>query len=237
MDSVAKTFHHIPLHVNPIADDDDEEEEAWLCDLKFLSSTACPTCVFSIGLDDPSTCRYIYCTSLNVSVKEVIVLQLDNDIENSLALHFQRQNAVIRRQNNAAIGKFLHGLSLSVTDDKRLEAFMLFDDNDDDDDSPGDNSTLNLVMHIEFNQIINSLALETGIISNNEEVEYINLNLNFSCISRPAHVASLAIMMAAHERLGSGSALGCVLGVDMLRLVCRMYQLRLYECRRGVWSE
>ena len=229
MDSVAKTFHYIPLHVNPFTDAEEGVERSqstWFCDLKFLSSTACPTSVFAIGLEDPSTHRHVFCTSLTVSVKEMLHA---DEVERML----QRPYATMRRQKNASIGRFLHGLSLTVSADKRLEAFMLADDND----SPSDDSVLTLVMHVELNPVINTIALEAGVISENEEIERINLSLSFSCISRPAHIASLALMMAAHDRLGKESAIGRVLGVDLLRLVCCMYQLRLYECRSCVWGE
>lgn len=237
METIPKTFHCIPLHINPSTDDVDQSIPHWLCNLKFLSSTASPTSVFAIGLDDLTTPRHVYCTSLSVTVKETIVLHPDDQTSDSLALHYQRPYAMMRRQQNASIGKFLHGLSLSVSTDKRLQAVMLSDGGESEDEFPSDDSTLTLMMHIEFNPLLGVLALETGIIFDSEEIEHIDLSLKFSRVSRPAHVASLAVMMASHPRLGGESRIGRMLGADLLHLVCDMYELRLYECRNCVWSE
>jgi hypothetical protein len=233
MACVSKTFHSIPLHVNPEQPENVPPVEPWLCDVSFLSSSANPSSVYAIGLDDPTLERFMFCTSLCVSVKEIVTIDPDG-FDGGLALHHQRPYAMMRRQQNSSIGLFLHRLSQVVARDAPLRSHMLVDD-DDDADSPSDDSALTLMLHFDINAVISPAALYAGIIVGSEEIEHISLRFEFSRTARTAHVASLALMMAAHDRLGADSLLG-TMGPDILRLVCDAYRLRLYECRRNVWN-
>jgi hypothetical protein len=239
MASGDKVFRAIPLHVNPEQPGDEESSSTpWLCDLSFLASAVNPASIFAIGLDDPELNRFMFCTAICVSVKEPIVFPTATDeVENALALHHQRSFAMLRRQQNRCIGSFLHSLSLAMTVDKRLRVFMMADDEDEEEDSPSEDSALTLMLHFDVDSILTPNALAAGLITGYEEIECINLRFEFSRTARAAHVASLAFMMAAHSRLGSDSLLARMLGGDLLHLICDMYRLRLYECRRNVWNE
>jgi hypothetical protein len=234
----SKRFYAIPLHINPSNDgmDDIQEEIPWLCDLSLLASANDPTSIFAIGLDDPEIHRFMFCTSLCVTVKERMLIHDAHDAV--LALQHQRSFAMLRRQQNSSIGRFLHLLSLSVSADKRLCAVMLADEEDDEDASmPSNDSVLTLTLYFDLDSIITPIARTAGIVSPTEEIEFISLSFQFSRTARAAHVASLALMMAAHSRLGISSLLGQMLGTDVLRVICDMYRLRLYECRKHVWNE
>jgi hypothetical protein len=236
MPLVSRIFRAIPLHVNPDQPEDDETLP-WLCDLSMLSSSTNPTSIFAIGIDDPLQDRFLFCTSICVSVKETLYLD-NHGLADGLALHHQRPYAMLRRQQNSSIGSFLHNLSLAVSPEKRLRAFMMADEEDDEDmDSPSEDSVLTLMLHFDIDTIISPIALSVGIITGSEEIEHISMRFEFSRTARAAHVASLALMMAAHDRLGGGSMLGKMLGPDILHLICDAYRLRLYECRRHVWNE
>ncbi len=238
MASVTKVFRAIPLHVNPEQPDDEESGPSapWFCDISFLASAVDPDSVFAIGLDDPEMNRFMFCKSICVSIKETMVVPHHED--NPIELHHQRSFAMLRRQQSASIGSFLHNLSRAVTVENRLRAFMMADDDDDEDtDSPSEASALALMLYFDVDTILSPIAWAAGIISGTEEIEHLCLNLEFSRTARAAHVASLALMMAAHDRLGADSAIGRVLGTDLLRLICDAYRVRLYECRRHVWSE
>ena len=235
MPLISRTFRAIPLHVNP---DQPEGGETlpWLCDLSMLSSSANPTIICAIGIDDPLQNRFLFCTSICVSVKETMYFD-DHGLVDGLALRHDRPFAMLRRQQNASIGTFLHNLSLAVSPEKRLRAFMMADEDDDEEDSPSDDSVLTLMLHFDIDTILSPIALSAGIITGSEEIEHISMRFEFSRTARAAHVASLALMMAAHDRLGGGSMLGKMLGPDILHLICDAYRLRLYECRRHVWNE
>jgi hypothetical protein len=238
MASIPKVFRSIPLHVNPEQPGDEEPTPSapWLCDLSFLASTVNPASIFAIGLDDPEINRFMFCKSICVSVKETLVIPQHE--HNPMALHHQRSYAMLRRQQSSSIGSFLHNLSLAVTGENRLRAFMMADDEDDEDaGSPSETSALTLMLYFDIDSILSPIARAAGIITGSEEIEHISLSFEFSRTARAAHVASLALMMAAHDRLGAGSTLGRMLGTDMLRLICDAYRLRLYECRRHVWNE
>jgi hypothetical protein len=243
MDHIPKTFHSIPMHMNPSTPSfsADTALPPWHCNLQFLASSADPTSVFAIGLDDPSIDRFLFCASLGVCVKESLVVDMTGGVDSGFAVHHQRPYAMLLRQKNSSIGKFLHGLSLATSADNRIRAFMMADDGDEVDgmvvDAPNDDSVLTLVMDFDIDTLIAPIARTAGIILGNEEIERVSLRFEFSRTARAEHVAALALMMASHPRLGGESAIGRMLGTDMLRLVCDAYRLRLYECRRHVWSE
>ena len=237
MSLVPKVFRAISLHVNPEQPDETPATVPWLCDLSFLTSAANPTSIFAIGLDDPLLNRFMFCTSICVSVKETLFLD-NHDLADGLALRHDRPYAMLRRQQNSSIGSFLHNLSQAVSPDKRLRAFMMADEDDDEDmDMPSEGSVLTLMLHFDIDSIILPTALAAGLVTGSEEIEHISMRFEFSRTARVAHVASLALMMAAHDRLGEGSMLGKMLGPDLLHLICDAYRLRLYECRRHVWNE
>ena len=238
MASVTKVFRAIPLHINPDSAENETTNTPWLCDLSLLSSTADPTSIFAMGLDDPEMDRFLFCTALCVSVKETFGADFGPPtVPDVFTLNHQRPYAMLRRQQNSSIGAFLHGLSQVISQDTRLKGVMVTDDDDDEEDSPSDTSVLTLELHFDIDAILTPVALKAGIIMGNEVIEHIDLRFEFSRTARAAHVASLAIMMAAHSRLGSDSLLGQVLGVDVLHVICNAYRLRLYECRKHVWSE
>jgi hypothetical protein len=257
MDLVPKAFHAIPMHMNPPDEDHRSDNPTaaapppsssppssssseWHCNLLFLSSAADPASIFAISVEDPLIDRHLFCTSLGVSVKEVLEFDDHGSAANGLALHHERPYAMLQRQQqNKSIGKFLYGLSHAVSPEHPLKAFMLADDGDEvtnGDEEPDDDAILTLVMHFDVDAVLSPLARAAGIISGREEIEHVNLRFEFSRTARAAHVASLALMMASHPRLGGESPVGRVLGTDMLRLVCDAYRLRLHECRRCVWS-
>ena len=237
-----KVFRAIPLHINP--GEKDADDEPWLCDLSLLVSAASPYNVFAMGIDDPHHDRFLFCKSLSVMVKEPLYIDADEP-NTGLALQHQRDYELRQRQQNQSIGRFLANLSCSVTADQRLKAFMLADDDDDIDDDddeddglPADWSILTLSLHFDaVDAFLTPAALAAGIVTGNESVEHVNLRFEFSRTARAAHVASLAFMMGAHPRLGTNSLVGRMLGTDLLRLVCDTYRLRLYECRRHVWTQ
>jgi hypothetical protein len=246
MDSVPKTFHSIPMHMNP-PEDDTAESAPWHCNLSFLASKTDPTSIFAIGIDDPLIDRHLFCTSLSIQVKDTLVVDVHEgdgappDASNHIPFLYERPYVMLRRQQNASIGKFLHGLAQIMSGDKRLRAYMMADDGDEmmvaSDEEPDDDAVLTLTMQFDVDSAIVPVALAAGLIFGCEQIERIDLRFEFSRTARAEHVAALALMMASHSRLGSASAIGRLLGNDLLRLVCDAYRLRLYECRRNVWSE
>lgn len=249
--STPKLFRSIPLDINPPADEIaipivpvlsySAASPPWHCDLSLLVASAAPATVFAIGLDDPLQHRHLFCTSLGVTVKELLEFDADaGPIHDGLALQHQRAFAMLRRQQNHAIGNFLYNLSHAATAERRLRAVMVSDDGDDDDDSGGDDSsalTLFFQLDASDSAVVTPAALAAGIITSAEVLEHVHLRFEFSRTARAPHVAFLAFMMAAHGRLGQESGVGRHLSHDLLRLVCDSYRLRLYECRRHVWSE
>lgn len=235
---MAKVFRAIPLHINPDSVENETTNTPWLCDLSLLSSTTDPTSIFAMGLDDPEMDRFLFCTALCVSVKETFEADFGPPtVPDVFTLNHQRPYAMLRRQQNSSIGAFLHGLSQVISQDTRLKGVMVTDDDDDEEDSPSDTSVLTLELHFDIDAILTPVALKAGIIMGNEVIEHIDLRFEFSRTARAPHVAFLAFMMAAHGRLGQESGVGRHLSHDLLRLVCDSYRLRLYECRRHVWSE
>ena len=98
----SKVFRSIHLHINPEQPDDDDATKVttpWFCDLSLLTMASDPTVIFAIGLDDPLLDRFMYCTSLNVSVKQTLFV---NAHDAGLALAFQRPYAMLRRQPNSS---------------------------------------------------------------------------------------------------------------------------------------
>ena len=235
MSLVPKVFRAIPMHVNP--DQPDAVTTPWLCDLSFIASAANHTSIFALGLDDPLMTRFMFCTSICVSVKEAMFADTPGLAE-GLALHSQRPYAMMRREQNSSMGSFLHHLSQVVTPERRLKGVMLVDEEDDACmDSLSDASVIMLELYFDIDSFLPPIALAAGLITGSEEIEHISMRFEFSRTARPASVASLALMMAAHDRLGGESMLGRLLGSDILHLICDAYRLRLYECRRNVWNE
>jgi hypothetical protein len=239
-----RTFLSLPLVINlhnPAADGDAPPDKLpWTCDLLIMVSALKPTDIFAIGIDDPNLDRHMFCTSMSVAIKQQFIAYDDihgtvSDID-GFALHQQRPYAMLRRQQNSAVGAFLNCLTNSVTEGKRVKAQMLVDDGSEM-DSPDNDSALTLFLDLDINSIIMPAGLSAGIVTGTEEIEHISFRFEFSRTSRPAHVASLALMMAAHGRLGTDSLIGRMIGADLLHLICDMYRLRLFECRRGVWNE
>ena len=104
-----KLFRSIPLDVNPPADElgalfpflpplsYSAASPPWHCDLSLLVASAAPATVFAIGLDDPQQNRHLFCTSLGVTVKELLEYDADEGpVHDGLALHHQR----VRKKNN-----------------------------------------------------------------------------------------------------------------------------------------
>ena len=246
-----KVFRSIPLDINPSHDIEDATtgisapacgQPPWFCDLLFLASAKeSSNDIFAIGIDDAQQDRHLFCTSMSVAVKQRIFLgDEQHDDDDGLALHHQRDFAMMRRKQNKAVGAFLHNLSKTVTGGQRLKAYMMIDDTEEEEEGggcPSDESVLTLFLHFSIDSILTPAALCAGLITPYEEIEHISLRFEFSRTARAEHVASLALMMAAHGRLGKESALGRLLGVDLLHLICDAYRLRLYECRRCVWNE
>jgi hypothetical protein len=241
LSATPKLFLSIPLHINPDESAtpaaDADASPCWHCDLSLLVSSASPSAVFAIGLDDPEQDRHLFCTSLSVTVKELLEFDTDGPVHDGLALHHQRAFAMLRRQQNHAVGTFLYNLSRAATAGHRLRAHMLSDDGDEEEPDPDSALTLFLQLDTAGSAIITPAALAAGVVTGAEVVEHVHLRFEFSRTARAPHVASLAFMMAAHGRLGQQSPVGRLLGHDLLRLVCDAYRLRLYECRRHVWSE
>lgn len=228
-----KVFRSIPLHVNPELPGDEGANQTipWFCNLSLLASAANPTSIYAIGLDDPLIDRFMYCTLLNVSVRQTMVVIAEDIVGEGR----ERPFSVLRRQPNSSIGSFLHQLSRVVTEDRPLKALMMADEEEDEESD--DPSALTLMLYFEVESIISPIALSAGIINESEELEFVSLRFEFSRTARVAHVASLALMMATHSRLGVDSMIGSMLGCDALRLICDAYRLRLYECREHVWTE
>ena len=252
-----KLFRSIPLDVNPPADELGAlfpflpplsyraASPPWHCDLSLLVASAAPATVFAIGLDDPQQNRHLFCTSLGVTVKELLEYDADEGpVHDGLALHHQRAFAMLRRQQNHAIGNFLCNLSrAAIATERRIRAVMVSDDDDDEEDDgasascPPSALTLFLQLDASDSAVVAPAALAAGLITDAEVLEHVHLRFEFSRTARAPHVAFLAFLMAAHGRLGRDSAVGRLLGHDLLRLVCDAYRLRLYECRRHVWNE
>ena len=236
-----RTFISIPLNINPHNPDDGDappDKLPWMCDLLIMVSAVKPTDIFAIGIDDPSLDRHMFCTSMSVAIKQQLIAYdvLDDAVVGGFALHHQRPYEMLRRQQNSAVGAFIHNISKAVTDETRIKAHMMVDDGSEV-DSPDNDSALTLFLQLDIDSIIMPAGLASGIVTGSEEIEHISFRFEFSRTSRAAHIASLALMMAAHGRLGSDSLIGRVIGADLLHLICDMYLLRLFECRRGVWNE
>ncbi len=300
-------------------------KRVWPCDLRFLSADDASASVFAIGLEDTQLDQHVYCTSMNVTVKQPILVaqpfqqqQQQGAAPSALAIYHPRPFALLRRQQNTAIGKFLLTLSsmalaggccdrdggddadgpdrqgpayirvvMIVDDEERLfskkprraavgaddhdddeeeqrrkedaeynkQATQLKaattasttitttggydgddDDEDDDDSSDDDDGLVHICLHFRLEaSVLTAAALSAGVIQGSEEIDDVCMRMECARIARPPHVASLALMMAAHHRLGHSSAIGRLLGADLLQLVCAMYRRRLYECRKGVW--
>lgn len=342
---VDKVFHTIPLLVSLGSDTADGRGGApsWPCDLRMLCAGDASASVFAIGLEDGRLDRHVYCTSMNVTVKQPIFAAVqpapaaggagdaadppsDAAGASVLAIYHPRPFALLRRQQNSAIGQFLLALSsmaLGRTAScssssgggpggeeggergraekegaRRVRAMMIVDDgggalfrrtsvggaagaggrgggdgadggdadeDDDDDaetraeeeaigraavgydgdwsgqeeeegDSDHEDDAIKLCLHFRLEtSVLTDAALSAGVIRGNEEIDDVCMRMECARVARPPHVASLALMMAAHGRLGRDSAIGRLLGPDLLQLVCDMYRRRLYECRRGVW--
>ena len=211
-------FRSIPLHVNP-----EDDTQPWHCDLMLLTSPTTPTCIFAVGLDDPSIDRHLFCTSMCVCVNQSVLIDQD-----PVAFQQQRQFEMKLRMQSSSIGMFLNSL---VVAGRRLNAFMLTDDEDTD-----ESSVLMLQLELDIDSVIIPLARSAGLIFESEIIDHIGLRFEFSHTARAAHVAALALMMATDDRLGKNSPLS-VLGQDILRLICDAYRLRLFECKKHVWSE
>ncbi len=124
---------------------------------------------------------------------------------------------------SSSIGMFLNSLVMAG---RRLNAFMLTDDEDE--------SSM-LQFEFDIDSVIIPLARSAGLIFESEIIYHIGLSFEFSRTARAAHVAN-ALMMATNDRLGVNSPLSA-LGPDILRLICDAYRLRLFQCRKHVWSE
>jgi hypothetical protein len=238
-----RTFLSLPLDINPHNPDGGDappDKLPWTCDLLIMVSALKPTDIFAIGIDDPSLDRHIFCTSMSVAIKQRFLsydgVQVPLSSTDGFALRHQRPYAMMRRQQNSAVGAFLNSLARGVTAGTRVKAQMLVDDGSEV-DSPDNDSALTLFLDLDISSLIMPAGLSAGIITGTEEIEHVSFRLEFSRTARPAHVASLALMMAAHGRLGKDSLIGRLIGADLLHLVCDMYRLRLFECRRGVWNE
>ena len=87
------------------------------------------------------------------------------------------------------------------------------------------------VLCLDASEVLNSCASAVGL---DGKVDEVSLHMSSASTARSFAVASMAIMMAGHPRLGASCGLG-LLGGDLLRLVCDLYRVRLYDSRADVW--
>ena len=158
-----------------------------------------------MGFDDPAHTVHLYCRSVSVSALTDGAIGDAQSVKERVSLFLRRVAECVGRCEARA---------------QRLGGF-------------GDG--MEFVLHIHSSDALNLCARSAGLLGVEEEVlEEVSLHFAPACLARSFVVASLAVMMAGHGRLGSCSALGSI-GVDCLRMICDAYRLRLFESRDGVW--
>jgi hypothetical protein len=162
--------------------------------------------VYAIGLEREDDPRHVYCDSVGVVVKARLH---DGDY----GLELSHQLPFTPAPFNV---KFFKELT-----NETIEAEVYEDDDF-------------LSLQLLSNESLNIAAIAANMVGENESIDTVYLRMKFSASARSFADASLAVMMAGNQRLGSGSLLGGI-GIDMLRMICNAYRLRLYECRNDVW--
>ena len=162
----------------------------------------------SVGFEDAAHAAHLFCKSMCVSTR----LMSGHSRSCVLAMSAER------------LAQFLHLLSLQPAP---LEMRAVR--------TSGFGEGMEFVLRADASEVLNACARAAGLIRDVDVVEEISLHIAPAKSARSFATASLAVMMAAHGRLGESCRLG-VLGGDVLRMVCETYRARLYECPEGVWE-